>query len=57
MTADRAGRGSPRPMRLAERATGEAFIASPEAFTSSDCPEARMAGGNHHHHHNNNRRR
>jgi hypothetical protein len=22
-----------------------------EKSTSSDCPEARMAGGNHHHHH------
>jgi hypothetical protein len=62
MTADRVDHGSRRAMRLAGRATGEAFVApdalglvSPEAFTSPDCPEARMAGD--HHHHNNNKLR
>jgi hypothetical protein len=60
MTADRVGHGSRRPMRPVE--CGEAAfiefdaldLLSAEAFTSTDCPEARMAGGNHHHHHNNN---
>jgi hypothetical protein len=48
MTAERVDQG------------GRAFIAldaldlvTAEAFTSTECPEARMAGGNHHHHNNN----
>jgi hypothetical protein len=32
-------------------AQGALDRASSEAFTSAECPEARMAGGNHHHHH------
>ncbi|HEX4196309.1 MAG TPA: hypothetical protein VHZ26_02615 [Caulobacteraceae bacterium] len=60
MTADRAGHACRRPMRLAGRATAGAFIAfdalelvSLEDLTSTDCPEARMAGGNHNNNNNN----
>jgi uncharacterized protein YodC (DUF2158 family) len=38
-------------------ARGALVSVSSEAFTSTECPEVRMAGGNHHHHNNNNKLR
>jgi hypothetical protein len=43
MTADQVDHRSCRALDLLR----------PEQLTSTDCPEARMAGGNHHHHNNN----
>ncbi|HEX4199671.1 MAG TPA: hypothetical protein VHZ26_19700 [Caulobacteraceae bacterium] len=47
MTAERANR----------RGLDAFALASAEAFTNTDCSEARMAGGNHHHHHHHNHTR
>jgi hypothetical protein len=47
MTAERANR----------RGLDAFALASAEAFTNTDCSEARMAGGNHHHHHHHNDKR
>jgi hypothetical protein len=64
MTAGRVDRGVERPALpktfdpLRECIALDGFdLASAEAFTSIDCPEARMAGDNHHNNNKNNKLR